>query len=406
MLLREKPPNSCGWPRSDPGGKLAEHLLLWLVAYAMLIVLGAAGLLLPGIMAGGNELPPSSAIFMSINAATLSGLDHNIPVTQYLLPGQLIVLGLMIGGALMSLIIGGIAVSSIMALPYAPRQIVRMTLIFYIGAVVIVSLLLLDDEHSTFDAVFLACSTIGNVGLILGHLPAQDSWKTHLVLLPLALAGSLGIAVLIDVRDRILGRRACLSHFSSVVLTLTAGLYLICVLGALIVDPSQLTALTASILAINTRSGGLSFHYADAFPRYVQWLVMGLMLMGSASGSTSGGLSLDTVGELWLGCRRSLKGITAGRSFGLALLWAGIYFLCIAAAQVLLTLTEPQIPADRLLFETISAIGNVGLSFGPVTITSPGIFVLGAIMLVGRFVPLLILIHLARATSRAGIVTK
>lgn len=101
-----------------------------------------------------------------------------------------------------------------------------------------------------------------------------------------------------------------------------------------------------------------------------------------------------------------MKGITAGRSFGLALLWAGIYFLCIAAAQVLLTLTEPQIPADRLLFETISAIGNVGLSFGPVTITSPGIFVLGAIMLVGRFVPLLILIHLARATSRAGIVTK
>src|SRR5690606_26084215 len=127
-------------------------------------------------------------------------------------------------------------------------------------------------------------------------------------------------------------------------------------------------AIDASRTVLNARSAGFSFHYADALPRFAQWLVIPLMLAGSASGGTGGGLKINTLAELWLGMRRALAGVPVGRAFGVALAWTGLYAGIIALAQIALVYTEPQIPADRMLFEVVSAMGNVGLSFGPITL--------------------------------------
>ena len=53
--------------------------------------------------------------------------------------------------------------------------------------------------------------------------------------------------------------------------------------------------------------------------------------------------------------------------------------------------TDPQIPADRLLFETISAVSNVGLSFDIVNIVGKGLYTLTAAMFLGRVASLLVL---------------
>jgi Trk-type K+ transport system membrane component len=58
---------------------------------------------------------------------------------------------------------------------------------------------------------------------------------------------------------------------------------------------------------------------------------------------------------------------------------------------------------DRVLFLTISALTNTGLSHDVINITGEGLFTLSAAMFAGRVVPLLILWWLADSTTDADI---
>ena len=69
---------------------------------------------------------------------------------------------------------------------------------------------------------------------------------------------------------------------------------------------------------------------------------------------------------------------------------SGLGFLALAAGQ-------PQMPADRLIFLTISAVSNVGLSHDPISIVGPGLFLLSLLMLAGRLAPLAVLWWMARS---------
>ena len=66
---------------------------------------------------------------------------------------------------------------------------------------------------------------------------------------------------------------------------------------------------------------------------------------------------------------------------------------------VLLLSTDPDAPADRLLFLCVSATSNVGLSHDPVAIVGPGLYVICAMMLLGRVLPLLVLWWMATSTT-------
>src|SRR5690606_22081828 len=205
----------------------------------------------------------------------LTGFDPTTTLEQYQPPGQWIVLGLMIGGTLLSLGIGGVAVARIIGLPYRPVRIVAFTLMFYVAAVLGGVILLSDGSRSPLEATFLACSAVGNVGLALGPLPEARAWQTHAILLPLAVLGSLGVPVLIDLWDRLTGRTRCLTRYSTIVLAWTAGLYLAGVLLPLLISQSRAAAIDGAVTVLNARSAGFSFHYADQFARHGQWIVMG-----------------------------------------------------------------------------------------------------------------------------------
>jgi Trk-type K+ transport system membrane component len=62
---------------------------------------------------------------------------------------------------------------------------------------------------------------------------------------------------------------------------------------------------------------------------------------------------------------------------------------------------EPQREGDRLLFLAVSALSNVGLSHDPVSMTSAGLDVLLAAMLLGKLVPLGMLWWMAATTREA-----
>ena len=94
--------------------------------------------------------------------------------------------------------------------------------VIVIGGLVV---LYFGSEIGPFDAIFQAVSAFGNSGLYIGRLPGGNSLPTHLLLLPLAVLGGLGLPVLMELAD-LLRSRTPLSSHSQTTLTWTAGIYL------------------------------------------------------------------------------------------------------------------------------------------------------------------------------------
>ena len=127
------------------------------------------------------------------------------------------------------------------------------------------------------------------------------------------------------------------------------------------------------------------------------------MLVGASPGGTGGGLKSTTLAELFRGVRRTLRGESPGRPFGIAMVWVGTYLGLVLVSVLALASTEKQLPGDRVLFLTVSALSNVGLSHDPVALTIPGAYFLSAMMLAGRMTPLLILWWMADTAQGAEV---
>ena len=89
---------------------------------------------------------------------------------------------------------------------------------------------------------------------------------------------------------------------------------------------------------------------------------------------------------------------------GIAFVWLMCFLVVLLIGILALSTSEPQIAPDRLLFLACSALGNVGLSHDPVSITGPGLIILSFLMLAGRLGPMAILWWLAETIHDAGVV--
>jgi trk system potassium uptake protein TrkH len=161
---------------------------------------------------------------------------------------------------------------------------------------------------------------------------------------------------------------------------------------------------TASVTSLNARTAGLAIYPAYQFPRSMAFFVMLLMMVGASPAGTGGGLKTTTVYELFMGPWRVLRGKPPSRTFGIAATWLGLYLLALAVFQMLLLWAEPQMPGDRLLFVTISALSNVGLSHDVLSMTRSSLLLVSAAMFFGRITPLLILWWMADTTRDADVV--
>src|SRR5688572_25563936 len=192
-------------------------------------------------MARGHEMSTARAVFTAVNAATLTGFPSTVGLEDFDEEGILgpsAVLALMVGGALFSMIAGGVAVVRILRLPYSPAQVVWAALASLLLAVLAGATGLLSHDRRVFDSVFQAASAFTNSGLYVGRLSAPSTVRAHAVLLPLAFAGGLGLPVLMELFDRITGSARPLSRHTWTVLTTSAALYLVATLAfALILGP-------------------------------------------------------------------------------------------------------------------------------------------------------------------------
>jgi len=395
-------------PDYDRGAPSA--ILALFGAYLLMMLVGFSILRSPLAAPRGAEITLDRAIFTVINASTLTGFQLSVTPQQYKLGGQIAILVMTIGASLFTMIVGSAAVARIVRLPFTFRQIVIAAVVAEVLAIAIGTMLLMRPGVRMLTAAMLAAGAFGNSGVHIGGVPGLLDWRTHALLLPLALIGGLGLAVKMDL-VRSVRHGQPLSKHSRVVLAMTAGLYLLGMLSIFAIEwrtgaaPSQLasTAAASSAAAMNARTYGSPLEWLATVPRAAQWIIMLLMAIGANPGGTGGGIKTATIAVLFIGARAALAGRVPGRAFGIACTWLAVYGGLVAAAMLVLLPSQPDIDADRLLMLCISAASNVGLSHDTVTIVGPGLYTLAFTMLAGRLVPLLILWWMATTTEDADI---
>jgi Trk-type K+ transport system membrane component len=390
-----------------PAGLLGPSVLIPI--YILLLVIGDITFQRANVSAKGNELSRPVFLFLVVNASTLTGFQQAHRINDLTDLGQELVFGLIITGILFTLIAGGTAVLRIARLPHSDFQLVTWA----IAAIIFLCLLgpTIHLGDTILSSMFAAISAFGNSGLYIGQLPTTDDATTHLLLLPLAVIGGLGLPVLMDLFDR-LRNKSTLSDHSWTVLTWSAAIYIVAMLLLFVMQlppmksPPHLWLQAiekASTQAINSRSAGFPFQFATYWPRTVQWTIIALMIIGAASAGTAGGIKLNTLAVLARGTIDTLSGRPATRALGIALTWTAVYTAMLTITMMLLLITEPQMAADRLLFLAASALSNVGLSHDPLTVSDAGLYVLSVTMLAGRIAPVLILWWMVETTTAAEI---
>ncbi|MCC7350546.1 MAG: hypothetical protein IT446_08265 [Phycisphaerales bacterium] len=372
-------------------------------AYLLLIALGAVALARPEISGRSAALTPDRAFFIAVNAATLCGFPATIRIADMAITGQTIVFGLVLGGAFLSLWIGGIAMRKIAGLEIASSAIAAIA-----SAAIAAALLAgwgLFPDRGPADGMMLGVGALGNSGLVLSAAPTVGDWRLHAILLPLAVAGGVGVVVWVELFQWIKGRP--ISRHSRTILFMSALVYLFFLLSFWLVEwlsggmemvfRQQLPA--ASAASINSRSLGLPLDAVYSLPRTMQWLLMFAMMIGSAPGGTGGGLKLTMVSEPLRAWRRLRGGQPVNLSLSWAIGWAAIFMAILGVALLVLLALQPQTPADRLLFDAISALSLTGLTFNPISQTGPALYTLCILMLAGRLIPFALLHAQSRAAT-------
>jgi trk system potassium uptake protein TrkH len=229
----------------------------------------------------------------------------------------------------------------------------------------------------------------------------------------LVVLGGLGFGVLAQLgawlRGRMLrrgtGPRPRLGLHERVVLALSAALVvggaaLILVLegrSALAGEPPWLQLSQAVFQSVTCRTAGFQTLDLTRLAPATLFLMLALMAVGGAPGSTAGGMKVTTMAIAWANLRAIGRGVGTVRLGGReidpvlvqrAMLVVSFGVVVVAAAVFTLLISERQ-PLLETAFEAVSALGTVGLSLGLTPLLSPvGRIVVIGLMFVGRLGPL------------------
>ena len=406
----------------------------YLFSYFIGVILaGALVLWLPVCWKGEGRLSPLDALFTATSAVCVTGLI-TVDTAQYTLAGQSVILLLIQFGGLgiitfstfllvrprlkLSMtsyrVIKGFSLDSIESKPLAiVRQILASTLIIEaLGAAVLYfGFRRTVQGHLVFTSVFHAISAFCNAGFSTFSANLEGfvgNATVSLAVMGLIVAGGLGYVVLQDLGDTvILGRKRSLSlHSRSVLLTTLvlvlsgAGLFFLFehrLAYAALSLPQRVMA--AFFQSITPRTAGFNTVPQSALTVSSQMLTLLWMLIGGASGSTAGGIKVNTFFIVTLLAVRGADERGEVNAFNRkiptktvdnAVIFTMKALMLIFVVAFLLTVTERFFAAKAsrfidYVFETFSAFGTVGLSLGITPALSvPGKLLIIATMFMGR----------------------
>jgi len=422
---------------------ISVAVLIW--GFAVIIGIGAILLMLPISSQSHTWTKFPDALFMATSATCVTGLSVLECGTYFSPFGQAVLLVLMqVGG------FGFMASATLLLLAFGRSVGLReklligeslgverlgglisllLSIAFFsiicegIGAVLLYirfSQNYTSPGTALWQSIFHAVSAFNNCGLdILGDRSLIGYQTDPLVVLTMAaliILGGLSFLVVWDVFKKRSFRK--LSVDSKMVIAVTVALL---ILGTVVLlameynNPDTLgpmkpagKVLSAFFQSVTPRTAGFNVIFIGRMTAYSLFFTIMLMFVGGASGSTAGGVKVNTFGVLLATVWSSLRGREHAEAFGRELRPQHIYRALAVAMLALglvgivtlaLSVTEHDKPFQFIdvLFETVSAFGTVGLSTGiTATLTLAGKFIIIVTMFAGRLGPLTLALSLVQ----------
>lgn len=418
---------------------------LWTLAYgfAAMIALGTILLILPFSSNSGEFTSPLTALFTATSAVCVTGLVVVDTLNYWSFFGQLIImiliqvggfgymtmttmlliaLGRRIGLRERLLIGESMGLSRVGGMVNLVKGMVLFTVIAeIIGAAIFFVRFSADYSTGTaiWKSLFQAVSAFNNAGFdIFGNFSSMTAYRgDYLLLLTTAVLVILGGISFLVVED--IFRKRKFSRFTidtKVVLFITL---LLLVIGTLVIlvtefnNPQTLAGLplpdrilNSFFQSVTSRTSGFSAIPTGSMTDYALFFTMLLMLIGGASGSTAGGVKVNTFGliiaTIWSVSKGREHPSAFNREIVVAQVFRALAVLILAMGVIgivtfVLSITES---ADfiQLLFESVSAFGTVGLSTGITPdLSIAGRLIIIVTMFIGRLGPLTITLALVRA---------
>ena len=424
-----------------PRERNSRSLSLWLIySFAILIVIGGILLMLPVSSATGNPTSAVNAFFTSTSAVCVTGLVVLDTGTYWSGFGQGVILALIqIGG------FGFMTSATLLLLAFGRRVglterlligqsiginrlggvvglIKRMALFTLIseatGALVLFYHFSSSSPVQTavWKSFFHSISAFNNAGFdLLGNFQSFTQSRTDAALLVpilvLILLGGISYVFISDFwKSRSLFKLnldSKLIFYSTISLL---GLGTLVILSTQFIDSAVFaglspadTALGAFFHSVTSRTAGFTTIQIATLAPYALFFTMFLMFVGGASGSTAGGIKVNTFGMIMATIWSTIRGKEQPQAFGRGLNPGQIYraiaviilsLTTIFIATFILTINE-NFSFISILFEAFSAFGTVGLTTGITPYLSvTGKITIAAIMFIGRLGPLALTLSL------------
>ena len=414
---------------------MSNPLLLGVLGIAALIVIGAVLLMLPFARAGGGSAPPLVAFFTATSAVSTTGLTLEVTATYWTTFGQAVICFLIFGGGLGLVtvvmftlwLLGGrfsLRHRLITREALAAQQIggllrlLRNVMLVDIGITVIGALASVPSFSRAYtpgvalwQAFFHSVSSFNTAGFDIVGPTGFIAFRNDFLLLGVAIVeavmGAIGFSALLEIpRAR---RFSKLSLDTKLVLVTTLCIDVVAILAVLASESllgTTLREFTAggkvgqaafNALSACTTTGYSTIDFSQVTTQTLLVLTAA-MFIGGATGSTAGGIKVNTFGTIMAACFSALKGRKDTEAFGrmipadqvlraVAVMVVSLFVLI--GGIMLITASSPGIPVQQVVFEAESAMATTGLSTGALLKFSvAGKIVTIFLMFIGRVAPL------------------
>ncbi|MEA5024505.1 Ktr system potassium uptake protein B [bioreactor metagenome] len=389
----------------------ANSIQMIALGFAGIILIGTLLLSLPAASRDGASLPFIDALFTSASATCVTGLVVHDTYTQFSLFGQIVILCLIqIGGlgfmtvATLFLMMArrkiglaerGVLTESVSAFQIGGivrlirRIIICTAIVEGIGAILLAIRFCPQMGVATgvYYAVFHSISAFCNAGFdLMGRfapytslIPYQSDVLVNLTIMTLIVIGGLGFVVWDDIMEHKLRYVRYKLHTKIVLLSTAfliiggAILFYAMEQGNVLAAMHPIDKLLASLFqSITPRTAGFNTVDTAALTEGGTVLSMLLMLIGASPGSTGGGIKTTTIMVILLATisyirntddinifHRRLENNTIKRAY-----CSTTIYIMLSILGIFLLITTQGLPAKDAAFETLSALGTVGLSTG------------------------------------------
>ena len=418
-----------------------------LISFLLVVILGTILLQLPAATVDRLGLPLIDALFTSTSAVCVTGLIVVDTATVFTLFGRLVILALIQIGGLSIIILsffvifllrkrvsieGKLLISYMLSendlssLSRSLKRIIVITLMFEILGAVLLFIRFYPDFRDAPQALlfslFHAVSAFCNAGFALFTTSLEGYISDPFVCLTVAfliIVGGLSFAVFANLFERVKGKYRSLfrkerlfvrkiSLNTKIVLgvsgaLLITGTLLIYALehgGVLSRLDTGTQYLAAFFQSVTLRTAGFNTIPIGNLGTATLFVITAFMFIGGASGSTSGGIKVNTFTIILVyvksAIRKEQKVTLFKHSISKEYVLRGILIVLFGLVSIffgtfVLSISESG-SLEQLFFEAVSAFGTVGLSTGVTgSLTIIGKVVIIVLMFVGRTGPLTIL---------------